>query len=149
MKLLFVCLGNICRSPAAESIANQMLEELSISAHCDSAGITGYHSGESADSRMRAALQRRGYKCLSRSRQVISDDFMEFDYIIAMDHSNYQNLLSQAPNQHPAKIIKMCDYSSDSAVKEVPDPYYGGEDGFFRVIDILEDSMKNFLKSLT
>ena len=150
--VLFVCLGNICRSPAAEGIFSALVakkgwqERFTI----DSAGTAGYHQGHPADSRMRQYAQKRGYQLLSRSRVFNApEDFEQFDYILAMDDSNYQNLtaLTSKP-EHLKKIYKMMSFAPQMPEKEVPDPYYGAERGFERVLDILEEACKNFLASL-
>ena len=151
MKLLFVCLGNICRSPSAEAIMNQLIdnEGLEDKISCDSAGTLGYHEGQPADARMREHGNRRGLNLDSISRQVTSTDFIEFDYILAMDKSNYTELLKNPhASAHQAKIIQICDYASESTCNEIPDPYYGGEKGFEKVLDLLEDCCCRLLTDL-
>jgi protein-tyrosine phosphatase len=145
-KILFVCLGNICRSPAAEAVMIHALEEAGLSdkVFCDSAGTQGYHSGEPADRRMRSAGTRRGLKVSSIARQVSPlQDFREYDFIIAMDESNYRNLKSLGDEvgiDLSQKLLRMCDFCIERTEKEVPDPYYGGEDGFENVLDLLKDA---------
>lgn len=148
IKILFVCLGNICRSPAAEEIArvklSQMLEGQSL--FIDSAGIINFHEGKSADARMIHHARERGYHLKSVSRPVQIDDFEQFDFILAMDNRNFLDLIELCPREeYRAKIMKLCSFiSSDSdfsKYSEVPDPYYGGSEGFELVIDILESSM--------
>ena len=145
-------MGNICRSPAAEGIFHQLVEEAGLSAQisCDSAGTIGYHSGGRADSRMRAAAAGRGYSLDSISRQVRAADFNEFDHIIAMDHENMA-VLQQLAGIHPgkARLSMMCDYATRHREEEVPDPYYGGDRGFERVLDILEDACAGLLDKLS
>lgn len=151
-QILFVCLGNICRSPAAEAIMTALVEEAGLSEQiiCDSAGTIGYHSGNPADSRMRHAASQRGYAVTSISRQVKSSDFKTFDYIVAMDDSNVRNLWRMDENgQYRDKIVKMTDFCSRLKASEVPDPYYGSGDGFERVLDILEDACSGLLDEVT
>jgi len=152
-KLLFVCLGNICRSPAAEAIMKKMVSEQNLTdkIHCDSAGTAAYHSGNPADERMTAHGRDRGYELTSISRKVYPfNDFAEFDYIIAMDHSNRRDLvqLSQEQSELNSKLVMMCDYCEKHDIEEVPDPYYGGDQGFVHVFEILEDACSNLLKKI-
>ena len=149
-KLLMVCLGNICRSPAAEGVMKKVIKNHNASDryYVDSAGTAGYHEGEKADSRMRKVGSSRGYTFDSISRQVRSNDFEKFDYIFAMDNSNYYDLMDDCPKQHQHKIHKMCEFSKNINASEVPDPYYGGEKGFHHVIDILEDACENLFEQL-
>lgn len=148
-KFLFVCLGNICRSPAAETVFSYMARERGYSCEVDSAGTYGGHAGQKADSRMRQAAGKRGYDITSCSRQVRSDDFYEFDYIIAMDDRNYDDLWDLAPDlESQAKLYKMRDFCTKGDVQYVPDPYYEGREGFELVLDILEDGCDNLLNEL-
>ncbi len=147
MKLLFVCLGNICRSPSAEAIMNNVIAEAGLENKiwCDSAGTCAYHAGELADARMRQHANKRGTTLTSTSRQFIKADFNRFDYIIAMDSSNYQNIMAIVESD---KVVMMTDYSTDKSQTSIPDPYYGGERGFELVLDLLEDCCQNFLDQL-
>ena len=148
--VLFVCMGNICRSPSAEAVflAKVQAAGLSDEITCDSAGTLGYHSGSRADSRMRAAAARRGYSLESIARQVRPEDFERFDAIIAMDDENYEHLAAmQARQGGKAKLCRMCDFGNHGAT-EVPDPYYGGQNGFERVLDILEDACEGLLRDV-
>ncbi len=150
-KILFVCLGNICRSPSAEAVMKKLVYDagLSKSIEIDSAGILGYHAGERADSRMRMHASRRGYKLDSISRPVVTDDFYDFDLIIGMDDRNIDDLREKAPDlESVAKIHKMTDYASDILYDYVPDPYYGGADGFELVLDLLEVTCSGLLKTV-
>jgi len=151
-KILFVCLGNICRSPAAEAVMVAKLKESGMNERiiCDSAGILGYHAGEKADVRMRNHAVRRGYKVTSLSRKVRSEhDFEQFDMIIGMDEQNIKdlNLLVQSA-AHRKKIFRMTEFSSQTAYDHIPDPYYGGSDGFELVLDLLEDACDGLLEYL-
>lgn len=150
-KVLFVCLGNICRSPSAEAVFKKIVEDRGLvdEYFIDSAGTYGGHTGEPADSRMRKHAQRRGYNVTSLSRQVTSKDLQEFDIIVAMDNSNYRNLLNMANSEkQKKKIVKMTEFYSKSDYDEVPDPYYGGPQGFEIVLDLLEDSCNGLLDHL-
>ena len=151
MQILFVCLGNICRSPTAEVIMNQLIEKSGLQEKiiCDSAGTSDYHAGEKADHRMRKCASKRGYHITSLSRPIDSQDFTQFDYIITMDDSNFKNVQNLAPiPQHRKKILKMADYCKIKNCSFIPDPYSGGEKGFFQVIDLLEEACSNLLKEL-
>jgi protein-tyrosine phosphatase len=150
-KLLFVCLGNICRSPSAENIMNHLIEQSGLSAEitCDSAGTSSYHLGAPPDRRMSAAALKRGLVLQGRGRQFVSKDLEEFDLILAMDRSNYQNILAIDPQRKFADKVKMiCDFCTNHSDREVPDPYYGGVDGFDYVIDLLFDGCAGLLETL-
>jgi len=150
-KILFVCLGNICRSPAAEGVMLRLLKEKSLEAEfeIDSAGILNYHAGELPDSRMRAHAVRRGYNLVHRSRQVCTEDFYHFDLIIGMDDRNMADLYDRAPSPEEwAKVYRMTDYCIKFQTDHVPDPYYGGSEGFEYVLDVLEDACSGLLTSL-
>ena len=152
-KILFVCLGNICRSPSAEAVFRGMVEKegLADRIEIDSAGLTDYHAGEPADERMQKHAQKRGYHLTSISRPVDPDvDFDHYDMIIAMDNQNIRDLERLAEGT-PAvnRIFKMTDFCSECQYDEVPDPYYGGDEGFELVLDLLEQAcvgLINFLK---
>lgn len=149
--ILFVCLGNICRSSAAEEIMRTYLqrEGMEHEVRVDSAGLISYHRGEPADSRMRAHAIRRGYKITHLSRPVRTDDFYEYDLILGMDDSNIDRLRELAPDvESEKKIRRMTDFCQQKVVDCVPDPYYGGAQGFENVIDILEDACGGLLESL-
>lgn len=149
-KILFVCLGNICRSPMAETIMNKLIKEnhLSNRIMVDSAGIIGFHAGEKADSRMRQHAYQRGYNITHISRPISISDFDDFDLIISMDESVYDSLLDKAPSiPHESKVVRMTDFCQiHTDATHVPDPYYGGASGFEHVIDLLEDSCIGLLK---
>lgn len=152
IRILFVCLGNICRSPAAEAIFRQMAGRAGVGERfiIDSAGLNGYHDGERADSRMISHASERGYKLTSISRRVVpSRDFNDFDIIVGMDNFNYRELKKLAtPFGAQEKIYKMTDFAVSSTADEVPDPYYGGAAGFENVLDILEDCSHGLLNSI-
>jgi len=153
--VLFVCLGNICRSPTAEGVFRELVNQHwpDNNLFIDSAGTTGYHAGEHADSRAISAARHRGYD-LSKilSRQVRESDFEEFDLVIAMDQENHSNLVrlaTQTGNDHHVEKVKLfLDYSKQEAYKEVPDPYYGGSKGFDLVIDLIEDASRGLITQL-
>lgn len=147
VKVLFVCLGNICRSPAAEGIMRDIVTGQGCAQQwvIDSAGTGRYHIGELPDHRMRIHARRRGIELTHRCRQVTEDDFDRFDLIIGMDSSNIANLRRIAPSpEAEAKIHAMAEYFSPSALYDhVPDPYYEGAEGFELVLDLLQDGCRN------
>lgn len=151
-KILFVCLGNICRSPAAEAVMNKLIEKENLKAkiEIDSAGIMGYHTGEQADSRMRKHASKRGYTISHPARKVNPTiDFENFDYVVAMDDENFVDLLAMdKESNYRDKFFRMVQFSQDLVHTSVPDPYYGGPDGFELVLDILEDSCKGLLEKI-
>ncbi len=149
VKILFVCLGNICRSPSAEGIMKKMVKDrgLENQIFIDSAGTSGWHEGELPDRRMRTHAARRGYDLDSRSRPVKYDDFFDFDLIIGMDDQNIANLKSLAPdNKSREKIHRMTEYCTRHNLDHVPDPYCGGADGFELVLDLLEDACEGLFR---
>ena len=150
-RVLFVCLGNICRSPTAEGVFRHVVEKAGLTEfyEIDSAGTNGYHDGELPDPRMRRHGALRGYDFKSISRQVPPGDFKRFDHIVAMDESNITNLRSFCPSEDLfAKVSKMTDYNTELQHPEVPDPYYGGANGFELVLDIVEDACQGLLNQL-
>lgn len=150
-KILFVCLGNICRSSSAEEIMHTFVarEGLEKAIQVDSAGILSYHQGELPDERMRAHAIRRGYNLTHHSRPVRTDDFFDFDLIIGMDDRNIQDLKDRAPSvESEKKICRMTDFCVKKVVDYVPDPYYGGAQGFENVLDILEDACEGLLEKV-
>ena len=151
MKILFVCLGNICRSSSAEEVMRTFVkrEGLEEKIEVDSAGILNYHQGELPDSRMRMHAYHRGYELTHRSRPVCTEDFLNFDMIIGMDDRNIQDLKDRAPSpEAEKKIRRMTDYCRTKLVDYVPDPYYGGAQGFETVLDILEDACEGLLEEI-
>ncbi|MFC1719572.1 low molecular weight protein-tyrosine-phosphatase [Pseudomonadota bacterium] len=147
--VLFICMGNICRSPTAEGIFRKLVSDAGLDGEfsVDSAGTIGYHSGERADRRMRAAAAARGYELNSLARRIDPIDFDRFDWIVTMDEDNLRDVNELNPGSR-ARVVRMCDYCEVHDVTEVPDPYYGGEKGFQTVIDILEDACGNLLRKI-
>jgi len=152
MKLLFVCLGNICRSPSAEAVMKALVEQEGLSEQiiCDSAGTIGYHSGNPADARMQSHALKRGYDLTSRSRQFNPEvDFEAFDMIIGMDDQNVLDLQTvDSYKRYQDKIFTMTQFCSEHDETEVPDPYYGGDAGFELVLDLLEDACRGLLDNV-
>ena len=148
--LLFVCWGNICRSPSAENVMRKLLEDEGIEGvTCDSAGTMRAHEGHPPDSRMSAAGRRRGLPMTGSARCIEPSDFDRFDLILAMDRSNYSDIMAVARSQSDRdKIQLFCEYCSESDHSEVPDPYYGGPDGFELVLDLLEDGCQGILERI-
>ncbi|MEH6564547.1 MAG: low molecular weight protein-tyrosine-phosphatase [Halopseudomonas sp.] len=146
-RVLFVCLGNICRSPTAQGVFEARLHERGLQQNfvVDSAGTGGYHTGESPDKRATAAARKRGYDLsVQRARAVRDSDFVDFDLILAMDKSNLQNLLARAPASTQARIQLFMSILPQGP-EEVPDPYFGGADGFEQVLDMLEQAADAWL----
>jgi len=150
--ILFVCMGNICRSPAAEAIMKKNIEKnnLSNKIQVDSAGVIDYHSGESADSRMIAHAKKRGYEVDSIARQFdMTKDFDRFDYIVTMDNENFEDINSMdILNKYGNKIFRMVDFCENCTRDEIPDPYYNGASGFEEVLDMLEDATNGLVKKV-
>lgn len=152
VNVLFVCLGNICRSPTAQGVMQRMIDERGLGDrfYLDSAGTYGGHAGELPDRRMRVHAQRRGYNLTHRSRRVTGQDFEDFDVIVAMDSSNRYNLQEMAASVEEAgKIIMMGDYIRHyQHYDHIPDPYYEGAEGFELVLNLLEDACEALLEEL-
>jgi protein-tyrosine phosphatase len=149
IRILFVCLGNICRSPAAESVFNKLIKEQNLSDYffVESAGTGGWHIGQEPDARMRRQGEKRGLVFTTLGQQLGKKDFDKFDFIVTMDDSNYQDaLLLAGSDQDRKKVVKLASFHSTGTVDKVPDPYYGGVEGFEMVLDILEDACANFLR---
>ncbi|EXB53711.1 Putative low molecular weight protein-tyrosine-phosphatase [Morus notabilis] len=157
--VLFVCLGNICRSPAAEGVFTDLVKKRGLDSKfkIDSAGTIGYHEGNQADPRMRAASKRRGIEITSISRPVRPSDFRDFDLILVMDEQNREDILEAfnrwkfrepLPEDAHKKVKLMCSYCKRHEETEVPDPYFGGQQGFEKVLDLLEDACGSLLDSI-
>lgn len=151
-RILFICLGNICRSPSAEAVMNFIIKKNNLHhlIEVDSAGTIAYHSGECADERMMKHAAKRGYELTSISRNFNPEaDFEKFDYIVTMDEENYEDILHlDRENKYRNKIFRMADFCRVMDVNEVPDPYYGGSAGFELVLDILEDASEGLLEKV-
>ncbi|MGZ8160362.1 MAG: low molecular weight protein-tyrosine-phosphatase [Methylobacter sp.] len=151
IKVLFVCMGNICRSPTAEGVFTKLVQDHNLETHfaIDSAGTHAYHVGNEPDLRSQAAARERGIDLSNlRARQVIHGDFEDFDYVLAMDDENYSILVNACPEHHKPKIKYFLDYAPHLNERQVPDPYYGGQYGFERVLDMVEEASAGFLKTL-
>lgn len=151
VKVLFVCLGNICRSPTAEGVFRKKVLDAGLQEHIeiDSAGTSGWHIGEPPDKRAIAAAKGRGYDLATlRGRQLVGDDFRIFDYILVMDRENLANSKAIAPSEFSGCLSLLLAFSSQSRYSEVPDPYYGGDQGFDTVLDLIEDSCDGLLKDI-
>lgn len=150
-KVLFVCLGNICRSPAAQGIFEHFVREggLQDRIEADSAGTYSGHRGEHPDRRMRTAALYRGYGLRHAARPVSGLDFLDFDLIIAMDDRNYEDLMQLAPSVEAThKIRRMADYMTTHRISYIPDPYYMGAEGFSLVLDLLEEGCRNLYDAI-
>ena len=148
LSVLFVCMGNICRSPTEEGVFRKFLADagLAETLHADSAGKNSYHDGEGPDSRARDAAERRGYSLEDiRARRVTDMDFEGFDFILAMDEDNLLRLRDEADESHHEKISLFLDFAESIELSEVPDPYYGGAAGFERVLDLVENASRGLL----
>lgn len=152
IRVLFVCLGNICRSPTAEGAFTALLRSRNLS-DCiavDSAGTHAYHVGAAPDRRAQAAAATRGYALGHlRGRQVEKSDFDEFDYVLAMDRENLSDLMRMKPDGCRAEVSLFLDFAAEQSESEVPDPYYGGDAGFEHVLDLVEDASNGLLATIT
>lgn len=151
IRVLFVCMGNICRSPTAEGVFRKHVEAAGYADRIDidSAGTHAYHIGEPPDERSQAAAARRGVDISRlRGRQATREDFARFDYVLAMDEQNHGHLLDLVPQGHEQKIRLFMTYASRFSERAVPDPYYGGAQGFDRVLDLIEDAAEGLLKEI-
>lgn len=151
IKILFVCTGNICRSPTADGVFRAKIAALGLEnlLGVDSAGTTGFHAGERPDTRSQQAALQRGYDLSSLvSRQVIPSDYVEYDYLFALDTSHEQELLRRAPAEYAYKVKLFLPFVGMVSPREVPDPYYGGEAGFEAVLDMLEDGCARLIDKL-
>lgn len=149
-KICFVCLGNICRSPTAEGIFQHLIDERDLENHfeVDSAGTSAYHLGESANSKSQRTAQKHGITLHSKARQFNASDLDYYNLILAMDNENLKNVREMANGSHEYKIGRMRDFDPNPGEGEVPDPYYGGPEGFENVFQIVKRSCKNLLDEL-
>jgi len=151
IRILFVCMGNICRSPSAEGVFNKLIndEQIQDRFSIDSAGTHAYHIAEAPDLRAQKAAKDRGIDLSKlRARQVIVGDFDDFDYLLAMDMDNYTIMMEACPLEHQHKIKLFLDYAPNAKTNEVPDPYYGGTYGFEQVLDLVEEASIGFINEL-
>lgn len=151
VRVLFVCMGNICRSPTAEGVFRALVEAAGMDGRIqiDSAGTHDYHIGNPPDARAQAAAARRGYDLSKlRARQVEQGDFAAFDYLLAMDEHNRSLLLQQCPSEQRRKVRLLLEFAAGNVPKEVPDPYYGGAQGFEQVLDLVENAAQGLLQDI-
>ena len=151
LSVLFVCMGNICRSPTAEGVFRKLVADAGLDQriHVDSAGTHAYHSDEPPDRRAQAAAARRGFEMSTlRARRVTDDDFDVFDLILAMDRLNLATLQDRAPAGSVERIRLFLEFAESASIDEVPDPYYGGTAGFERVLDLVEDAAAGLLRDV-
>ncbi len=152
IKVLFVCMGNICRSPTAEGVFNKVVADMNAVDRfmVDSAGTHAYHVGEPSDSRSQQTARQRGVDLSRiRARKVSPTDYEHFDHILAMDGDNYQILVSACPTEFQHKIALFLNYAPERDEQNVPDPYYGGPNGFEHVFDLVEDAARGFYHSVS
>ena len=150
-RVLFVCMGNICRSPTAEGVFRHLVEQqgLSETIATDSAGTHDYHIGDAPDARSQSAASRRGYDLSAlRARQVTREDFSNFDYVLAMDAHNRNLLLQQCPQEYRGRVSLFLEFASGDVPREMPDPYYGGAQGFETVLDLAENAVQGLLNHI-
>ena len=151
VRILFVCMGNICRSPTAEGVFRRVLDEVEFddNIHIDSAGTHAYHVGRPPDSRTLQAASRRGVDLSQlRARKVEREDFANFDYVLAMDNENLSDLQCMCPPEHAHKLRLFMEFAPDYGSSEVPDPYYGAARGFEQVLDMVESASQGLIKHL-
>src|SRR5579872_2602289 len=151
MRILFVCMGNICRSPTAEGVLRRLWREEAarLPLEVDSAGTHGYHIGEPPDPRSQAAARRRGLDISGlRARRVTAEDLERFDLVLVMDEDNRRDLLALAPSRYRAEVRLFLDFAPEQDLREMPDPYYGGDAGFEQVLDLAEEAARGLLDEL-
>lgn len=151
-KVLFVCMGNICRSPMAEGMFRKAIRDAGLDRHveADSAGTHAYHVGSAPDPRAQQAVRQRGVEISHlRGRHVEDEDFERFDYILVMDGDNYDRLIQRAPAQHRGKIRRLLSFSRKYPNLDVVDPYYGGAQGFEENLDMIEDAVQGLIREIT
>jgi protein-tyrosine phosphatase len=148
IRILFLCMGNICRSPAAHCVFQEMVNQANLADHffIDSAGTIGFHQGNEPDGRMQDAMRKRKVPIIGRSRQINKSDLEDFDLILAMDNSNLMDAQSlDTKRQWHDKIKCFAEYCADPTIMEIPDPYYGYDDGFEIVLDLIEEGCQQLL----
>ncbi|MFK8048875.1 MAG: low molecular weight protein-tyrosine-phosphatase [Halioglobus sp.] len=151
MKVLFVCLGNICRSPTAHGVFEHLVAQRGLGnrIEVDSCGTGDWHIGHAPDPRASAEASNRGYDLSHlRARQVVKEDFERFDYILAMDKQNLADLKAMQPQNYTGRLDLFMTFAADTDVKEVPDPYYGGDQGFAEVLDLIESASDGLLRDM-
>lgn len=151
IKVLFVCLGNICRSPTAEGVFRELVARAGLSDQIktDSAGTSGWHIGAKPDPRSLSAGKKRGYDFADlRARQATKQDFIDFDYVLAMDKANFRDLRALCPHGYEERLQMFLSFDSDAPVTEVPDPYYGGPNGFDQVVTLIEGAAEGLLRHI-
>ncbi len=151
VKVLFVCLGNICRSPTAEGVFKNLVQQAKLGdrIQVDSAGTHAYHVGEAPDARAQEAARNRGIELGKlKGRQAIAEDMTEFDYVLAMDHENVENLYRICPEGYESRINLFLSYANNLEIEEVPDPYFGGGSGFDQVLDMIEEASIGLLNEI-
>lgn len=151
VSVLFVCMGNICRSPTAQGVFARLIEDAQLAhrVHIESAGTHAYHVGNPPDERATQAAARRGIDLTpQRARRVEAVDFERFDYVLAMDRSNQEDLLAICPKPHQAKVRLFLEFAERPSTADVPDPYYGGAQGFERVLDLVEEAAQGLLQDI-
>ncbi len=147
--VLFICLGNICRSPTAEAVMRKKAEALGLDICIESAGTGGWHKGEPPDPRARETAEARGYSFAGQTaRQITAADFARFDYILAMDNNNLEEISAVCPMGYSGHIGLLLDFAQSPSEREVPDPYYGGPDGFKRVVHMIEEACDGLLAEI-
>jgi len=150
-RILFVCTGNICRSPTADGVARRIVAELGLQREIevDSAGTHGFHAGERPDPRACAAAARRGYDLSRlRARRLTEQDFERFDLLLALDDGHLEIMQRKCPPEHAHKLRRLMEFAQHHEVREVPDPYYGGERGFELVLDLIEDGVRGLIEQI-
>lgn len=151
VRVLFVCMGNICRSPTAQGVFERLVEDHGLAdiIVVDSAGTHAYHVGERPDARASAAALKRGIDLSTQqARRISPDDFDSFDYVLAMDRDNYDILAAGCPSGMESRLRLFLDFAPDLEIREVPDPYYGGVSGFERVLDMIEQASEGLLAEI-
>lgn len=146
--VLCVCLGNICRSPIAEGVLRHRAREAGLALEVDSAGTGAWHAGEPPDRRATAAARRQGVILEGRARQVAVDDFARFDLVLAMDRSNHRDLLARCPRPHVGKVRRLGEWDPRGGAPDVPDPYYGGDEGFDEVFALVDRCARALIAAL-